>query len=155
MGTLGIDTTSGTSHRIKVLIIDSSLVACYKLGYSLEKDRFQVTPRSTLDEGIVEEVADVQPDVIVMDAAFVEPVNSPALESVLLSGIPILLLENGSKPDVRRVLEKLQSQEIKGYLPKNSPYARIAHAILAVFYGASVLTPGFCSPARIPQSVLA
>jgi len=143
MGTLGIDTTNGTSHRIKVFIVDSSVVAGYKLGHSLEKDRFEVTLQGTLDEGAIATIAEIRPDVVVMDAEFVQALDSPALQNVL-PGTPILLLENGTGAEVRHMgLEKLRSKEVNGFLPKDSPYACIAHSIMALFHGASVIAPEF------------
>jgi DNA-binding NarL/FixJ family response regulator len=143
MGTLGIDTTSGMGHRIKVFIVDSSLVAGYRLGHSLEKDRFEVTLQATLDEGAIAEIAEMRPDVVVMDAEFVQALESPALQNVL-PDTPILLLENGTGPKVRQVgMEKLQSKEVNGFLSKDSPYACVAHSILALFHGASVVAPEF------------
>lgn len=143
MGTLGIDTTNGTSHRIKVFIVDSSLVAGYKLGHSLEKDRFEVALQGTLDEGAVAEIAETQPDVVVMDAEFVQALDSPTLQNVL-PGTPILLLENGTGAKVRQMgLEKLRAKEVNGFLSKDSPYACVAHSILALFHGASVMAPEF------------
>jgi chemotaxis response regulator CheB len=143
MGTLGIDTTNGTSHRIKVFIVDSSLVAGYKLGHSLEKDRFEVTLQGTLDDGAIAEITEIRPDVVVMDAEFVQALESTAVQNVL-PGTPILLLENGTGSEIRQMgMAKLQSKEVNGFLPKDSPYACVAHSILALFHGASVMAPDF------------
>lgn len=143
MGTAGAIWRGDERHNIRVLLVDSSFIMRFGMGSVLERNQFEVVGEANFSGDVVSMAADLQPDVIIMDAVSLAADGCSTLRAQKrrLPDTPVLLIGRWDDPEEEATfLKQALSAGADGYLPRESPEPLIVSAVLALFCGGVVLS---------------
>ena len=143
METAGAVWKGNKRHNIRVLLVDSSFVMRFEMGSVLERNRFDVVGETSFSDDVVSMAADLEPDVIVMDAvsSAIEGFSTLRALKRCLPERPVLLVGRWDDPEEGvAFLERALPVGVNGYLPRESPEPLIVSAVLALSCGGFVLS---------------
>lgn len=126
-----------------MLLVDSSFVMRFEMGSVLERNRFDMVGEASFSDDVVSMAADLEPDVIVMDAvsSAVEGFSTLRALKRCLPERPVLLVGRWDDPEEGvTFLERALLVGVDGYLSRESPEPLIVSAVLALSCGGFVLS---------------